>query len=335
MFTSEGSVVERHHLAQALAALGTEGCDVLEGLPRHDYDRALLMLRDYVLATDLANFYKNLCEHRAVAMDYQLGNPRHGAALVAVLMSAADLSDHIKNWSCAKRTAASVLMEFFHQNELEKQRGEQSPDAADRGRALIPDLQIDFIRNVCAPVFESVTIKLTWLLSKIIPRAKVYLNAFEQHLFRWENSKSIFAEASTLHNLYIDAYAAGRVTTNYVYTQSDIDNVQQYYKRVFCENIDNVERHECRSCYKKLKNLCLLVTTFFLLYDENLAYNKIQVPTLEGISVLVSPNLDNLIDFNIQEKERLRLLAIQEAEEAERAAREAALAAEEEEEEEY
>lgn len=50
--------MERHHLAQAMCVLNTEGCDILESLPRRDYDRAIMTLRDYVLATDLANYFK-------------------------------------------------------------------------------------------------------------------------------------------------------------------------------------------------------------------------------------------------------------------------------------
>ncbi|CAH2232670.1 jg5295 [Pararge aegeria aegeria] len=58
LYSSEGSVMERHHLAQAMCVLNTEGCDILEALPRRDYDRALMLLRDYILATDLANYFK-------------------------------------------------------------------------------------------------------------------------------------------------------------------------------------------------------------------------------------------------------------------------------------
>lgn len=50
--------MERHHLAQAMCILNTEGCDILESLPRRDYDRAIMQLRDYILASDLATYFK-------------------------------------------------------------------------------------------------------------------------------------------------------------------------------------------------------------------------------------------------------------------------------------
>lgn len=58
LYSSEGSVMERHHLAQAMCILNTEGCDILESLPRRDYDRAIMQLRDYILASDLATYFK-------------------------------------------------------------------------------------------------------------------------------------------------------------------------------------------------------------------------------------------------------------------------------------
>jgi hypothetical protein len=58
LYSSEGSVMERHHLSQAMCILNTEGCDILETLPRKEYDRALMLLKDYILASDLANYFK-------------------------------------------------------------------------------------------------------------------------------------------------------------------------------------------------------------------------------------------------------------------------------------
>lgn len=58
LYSSEGSVMERHHLAQAMCILNTEGCDILQSLPRREFDRAIMMLRDNILSTDLSNYYK-------------------------------------------------------------------------------------------------------------------------------------------------------------------------------------------------------------------------------------------------------------------------------------
>ncbi|XP_022814355.1 cGMP-dependent 3',5'-cyclic phosphodiesterase-like [Spodoptera litura] len=186
LYSSEGSVMERHHLAQAMCILNTEGCDILESLPRRDYDRAIMMLRDNILATDLANYFKNLDEYKIVSMDYQKSNRTHFAALQALLMNAADLSDQLKDWGCVKKTAAAVLTEFFKQGELEKMRGDSPTSAMDSDKCFIPELEIQFLQTICLPLYE--------LIGKIIPKAAVCTKIIENHMERWEASKPVFSE---------------------------------------------------------------------------------------------------------------------------------------------
>ncbi|CAG13376.1 unnamed protein product, partial [Tetraodon nigroviridis] len=55
LYSSEGSVMERHHFAQAIAILNTVGCNIFEKFSRKDYQRMLDLIRDIILATDLAH----------------------------------------------------------------------------------------------------------------------------------------------------------------------------------------------------------------------------------------------------------------------------------------
>ncbi|KAL0881167.1 hypothetical protein ABMA27_002280 [Loxostege sticticalis] len=223
LYSSEGSVMERHHLAQAMCILNTEGCDILESLPRRDYDRAIMQLRDYILASDLATYFKNLNEYKAISYDFQKGNRVHTAALQSMLMNAADLSDQLKDWGSVKKTAAAVLTEFFKQGDVEKSRGDLPPIIMDREKCFIPDLEIQFLSTTCVPLFDT--------LGRILPKAATCVKIIENHIERWDASRPIFSE----------------------------------------------------------------------------------VPTTAGLSVLLSPELDNLIELNLKEKERLRQEAEAEA----------------------
>ena len=49
LYSSEGSVMERHHFAQAMCILNTEGCNILEALNQKDYMECLDLLRDIIL----------------------------------------------------------------------------------------------------------------------------------------------------------------------------------------------------------------------------------------------------------------------------------------------
>ncbi|CAG4985606.1 unnamed protein product [Parnassius apollo] len=186
LYSSEGSVMERHHLAQAMCVLNAQGCDLLAGLPRVEYDRAILLLRDYVLATDLSNYFNNLGEYELISRDYQKGNRLHRHVLQALLMNAADLSDQLKDWNTIKRTAAAVLTEFFKQGDLEKVRGETSLSIMDREKCFIPTLEKEFLVSCCVPLFE--------MLARIIPKAQPCLKVIEAHIEKWDAASYVFAE---------------------------------------------------------------------------------------------------------------------------------------------
>ena len=49
LYSSEGSVMERHHFAQAMCILNTEGCNILEQLSKEEYTRCLDLIRQLVL----------------------------------------------------------------------------------------------------------------------------------------------------------------------------------------------------------------------------------------------------------------------------------------------
>lgn len=49
-----------------------------------------------------------------------------------------------------------IYAEFFTQGDLERGIGQQPMEFMDRERAIIPDLQINFIDSVALPVYRSV-----------------------------------------------------------------------------------------------------------------------------------------------------------------------------------
>lgn len=62
---------------------------------------------------------------------------------------------------------AAVYAEFFHQGELEKQRGLSPQEMMDRDRAFIPDLQLQFLKNIALPAYRYFSmfykINIRWL----------------------------------------------------------------------------------------------------------------------------------------------------------------------------
>lgn len=58
---------QRHHVAQTLCILNSEGCNVFNGLSKSDYSRALDFIRDIILATDLAHHLRILKQLKGLA----------------------------------------------------------------------------------------------------------------------------------------------------------------------------------------------------------------------------------------------------------------------------
>ncbi|CAL4063774.1 unnamed protein product [Meganyctiphanes norvegica] len=155
LYSSEGSVMERHHLAQAMCILNTEDCNILETLSQEDYTRCLDLLRDIILATDLAHHLRIVNELREVAnTGYDKKNPRHHQLLLCLSMTAADLSDQTKDWQSSKHVAELIYKEFFTQGDLEKAMGNEPVEMMDRDKAFIPELQLGFLDEVAVPVYQ-------------------------------------------------------------------------------------------------------------------------------------------------------------------------------------
>lgn len=58
LYSSEGSVNERHHLSQAICILNDASSKILDGLTTEEFKECIDYLRDLILDTDLANHFR-------------------------------------------------------------------------------------------------------------------------------------------------------------------------------------------------------------------------------------------------------------------------------------
>ncbi|KAJ8920746.1 hypothetical protein NQ315_004886, partial [Exocentrus adspersus] len=185
LYSSEGSVMERHHLSQTICTLNTEGCNFLDSLNREDYIKCLDLIKDMILATDLATHYNIHSRQLAMAeQGYTKTNPEHRYYLCSLLMTCADLSDQTKDWAETKRVAQLIYSEFFAQGDLEKKMGKEPTNMMDREKASIPDHQLEFLKECCICIFK--------ILAMIFPSANVLVDAISRNIICWEASKVIF-----------------------------------------------------------------------------------------------------------------------------------------------
>ncbi|CAG9825144.1 unnamed protein product [Phaedon cochleariae] len=185
LYSSEGSVMERHHLSQTICTLNTEGCNFLESLSREDYIKCLDLIKNMILATDLAIHYKLHSRQLAMAQEgFTRSNPEHRYYLCSLLMTCADLSDQTKDWPETKKVAQLIYTEFFMQGDLERKMGKQPVDMMNREKASIPDHQLEFLTECCICIFR--------ILSTIFPSAKTLVDSITRNIIAWESSKNVF-----------------------------------------------------------------------------------------------------------------------------------------------
>ncbi|KAL4647098.1 cGMP-dependent 3',5'-cyclic phosphodiesterase isoform X1 [Arapaima gigas] len=164
LYSSEGSVMERHHFAQAIAILNTHGCNIFDKFSRKDYQRMLDLMRDIILATDLAHHLRIFKDLQKMAdAGYNPKNGNHHSLLLCLLMTSCDLSDQTKGWKTTRKIAELIYKEFFSQGDLEKAMGNRPSEMMDREKAYIPELQISFMEHIAMPIYK--------LLHEIFPKS--------------------------------------------------------------------------------------------------------------------------------------------------------------------
>lgn len=57
-------------------------------------------------------------------------------------------------WRLTRSVAVLIYDEFFKQGDMEKHLGNTPQPMMDREKANIPELQIQFLNDICVPVFE-------------------------------------------------------------------------------------------------------------------------------------------------------------------------------------
>ncbi|GMT18660.1 hypothetical protein PFISCL1PPCAC_9957 [Pristionchus fissidentatus] len=193
LYSSEGSVLERHHYQQTINILSEVECDILSNLTGNQHKAVYDHIKDIILATDIAQHMTKVGEMRQ--MITQGINPsleRHHFMMVCMLMTASDLSDQTKHFKSSKGIAENIYTEFFSQGDLEKQMGASPVEMMDRERACVPRVQIDFIDTVALPVFD--------MLSSAVPESLPTFHSLLHNRRCWAILEELFKERGVTSN---------------------------------------------------------------------------------------------------------------------------------------
>lgn len=153
------STMEHHHFDQCLMILNTQGNQILSGLSVEEYKTTVKMIKEEILATDLAVYMKRRGEFFDLMKKRQFNwdDPHHKELIMAMMMTACDVSAITKPWPVQQRTAELVAAEFFEQGDKERRELNIEPtDLMNREkRDKIPSLQVGFIDGICVQLYEN------------------------------------------------------------------------------------------------------------------------------------------------------------------------------------
>uniref|UniRef100_A0A8C5UN24 3',5'-cyclic-GMP phosphodiesterase n=1 Tax=Microcebus murinus TaxID=30608 RepID=A0A8C5UN24_MICMU len=137
------------------------GNQILSGLSIEEYKTTLKIIKQAILATDLALFIKRRGEFFELIRknQFNLEDPHQKELFLAMLMTACDLSAITKPWPIQQRIAELVAAEFFDQGDRERKELNIEPtDLMNREKKnKIPSMQVGFIDAICLQLYEALT----------------------------------------------------------------------------------------------------------------------------------------------------------------------------------
>ncbi|XP_018651910.1 putative cgmp-dependent 3,5-cyclic phosphodiesterase [Schistosoma mansoni] len=179
LYSSEGSVLERHHFSQTICVLNTEGCNIFENVSKEDYGQLLDHIRDIIVATDLSHHLRIMPKLEELShRGYDGTKSEDHYLLSCLLMTSADLSDQTKSWNNTVYVAKLIYEEFFQQGDMEKSLGHNPIDSMDRERACVPNLQISFLDYIITPLYK--------VLNNLYPQCSSILDTIEKNRDNWK-----------------------------------------------------------------------------------------------------------------------------------------------------
>nr|XP_004656116.1 rod cGMP-specific 3',5'-cyclic phosphodiesterase subunit beta [Jaculus jaculus] len=162
------SILERHHLEFGKFLLAEETLNIYQNLNRRQHEHVIHLMDIAIIATDLALYFKKRTMFQKIVdesknyedkkswIEYLSLETTRKEIVMAMMMTACDLSAITKPWEVQSKVALLVAAEFWEQGDLERTVLDQQPiPMMDRNKAAeLPKLQVGFIDFVCTFVYK-------------------------------------------------------------------------------------------------------------------------------------------------------------------------------------
>ncbi|XP_035256772.1 cone cGMP-specific 3',5'-cyclic phosphodiesterase subunit alpha'-like isoform X3 [Anguilla anguilla] len=162
------SIMERHHLEYSKTLMEDEALNIFQNLQKRQFETVQHLFDVCIIATDLALYFKKRTLFQKIVdntsqmtdekeiTNFVGNNATRKEIVMAMMMTACDLSAITKPWEVQSKVALMVASEFWEQGDLERNVLDQQPiPMMDRNHAAeLPKMQCGFIDFVCAFVYK-------------------------------------------------------------------------------------------------------------------------------------------------------------------------------------
>lgn len=192
------SILERHHLEFGKFLLSQESLNIYQNLNRRQSEHVIHLMDIAIIATDLALYFKKRTMFQKIVdlsktyeedkkwVDFMSLETTRKEIVMAMMMTACDLSAITKPWEVQSKVALYVAEEFWEQGDLERTVLEQQPiPMMDRTKsAELPKLQCGFIDFVCTFVYKE--------FSRFHPQIQPMLDGLLNNRKEWNAKKEVY-----------------------------------------------------------------------------------------------------------------------------------------------
>jgi len=152
---NDASPLENHHCCVAFRILAKDDCNILKHVSDDTFKSIRSSMIRCILATDMAKHNEILQTFQNMLPNFDFKNQSHRNQLMMILIKCADISNECRPMEVAEPWIDCLLQEFFNQSDLEKREGLPVSPFMDRDKVNKNSSQVNFIRFVLLPLFDS------------------------------------------------------------------------------------------------------------------------------------------------------------------------------------
>ncbi|KAL1139823.1 hypothetical protein AAG570_006800 [Ranatra chinensis] len=187
LYSSPGSIAQNYHVSQALHLLTAEECSIAEHLDNDEFQVLANLVSKMIMATDVAEFLRKKSSYKEmIDAGYDGSNHVHRQNMNSLIMTCADLSDYTKSWDYCKDLAELTFQDYFKQENPDRSSEVLQTIGKTLEKGDIPNLQVEFMTEICYPAFS--------LLTDLFPVLNSCLGRVLSNIDGWQALKATMEE---------------------------------------------------------------------------------------------------------------------------------------------